>query len=355
MFKSVLGSRRDFLRQTGALVIGGAFLTVFSPACSKFRDISTVKRKFDSMGTYVEFTILEKDKEKALGAIDAAMGIIRKIHYLMSVHDSLSEISEVNRKAGSENLKVDQEFIEVVQRSLDFSKETKGLFDITVLPLLQLWGFMNRGTPHHIPDEKSIEHILEGIGYDKVEVNPGEGTIGLTSSRASIDVGGIGKGYAVDRAVSILKEKGIRRAIVNAGGEMYLLGAPEGEAGWLIGIQEPMRNDKVVATLRLKDMAVATSGNYETFVEIDGHRYGHIFDPRMGMPSEQALSSTIIAGTCTEADALATSIFVMGAKKGVAFIEARPETECVAITSSAQNSKQYEYTCSCGLKDVCML
>lgn len=347
-------NRRDFLRRTGTLVVGGSLLTVFPPACSTWRDSPLVKRKFMAMGSFVEFTVIEKNKKLALDAIDSAMAVFRQVDNLMSIYKSESEISDVNRKAGIEDVKVAGEFMEVVQKSLEFSIESKGVFDITVLPLIDLWGFRDKKNLH-VPDKKLIEYALEGVGYTKVKPNPSAGTIGLTSKNTSIDVGGIGVGYTVDKAISVMKEKGIQRVIINAGGDIYVMGTPEGENGWLIGIQDPLRNNKIVASIRLKDCAIATSGNYEDYVELDGHRFGHIFNPKEGAPSESILSSTIVAKTCIEADALSTTTFVMGSKEGVAFTDARLNTECVLITSSMQSGKQYEYACSSGLKDFNIL
>ncbi len=325
--------RRDFLYRSGTLLAGGSLLTVFAPACSGIGSSPMVKRSFIAMGSYIDFTVIEKDQEKAAKAIDAAMEAVYRIHNLMSTHESASQITEVNRKAGSEKVKVHGDFLNVVQNSLAFSRETNGKFDITVQPLLELWGFSQKAVS--LPDDKRIRKVLESVGYNNIEVDPAEGTIGLKKRHTSLDVGGIGQGYAVDRAVEILKAHGIENALVNASGDIYLLGAPRGESGWLIGIQDPLNTEKVVATVRLSNMAIATSGSYENFVNIDGHRYGHILDPVTGRPSEQLLSTTVVAKTTTEADALSTTTFVMGKEEGISFVENRQDTECALIAYGA--------------------
>ena len=349
MVKPDIIGRRDFLRQGSAILAGGSLLTVLYPACGRMESLPLVKRSFMSMGTFVEFTIVEKNEQIAIDAIEAAKSVIQGVHDLMSTHESSSQISDVNRKAGIEAVKADREFVEVVKNSINLSRETNGVFDISVLPLLELWGF--RAQSLRIPDDKIIQKTLDAVGYEKIQLDESEGTIGLSNRYSSIDVGGIAKGYAVDKAIEVLRAKGIKNAIINAGGDIYLMGAPEGENGWLVGIQDPLQSDKVIATVRLRDKAIATSGNYENFVQIEDHRYGHILDPKMGRPSEKLYSATVISSTVTEADALSTTTFVMGAKEGVAFIENRAGTECALLASSQLDKSGMEFKNSNGLKD----
>lgn len=353
MVKPDMIGRRDFLRQGSAILAGGSLLTVFYPACGRIGNLPLVKRSFMSMGTFIEFTVLEKNKEFAADAIEAAMSVMYNVHDLMSTHESSSQISDVNRKAGIEAVKADHKFVEVVKNSIRLSRETNGVFDITVLPLLELWGFREKAI--RIPDDKTIQKTLDAVGYEKVQLDESEGTIGLSNRFSSIDVGGIAKGYAVDKAVDVLREKGIKNAIINAGGDIYLMGAPEGESGWLVGIQDPMQSEKVLATVRLKDKAIATSGNYESFVQIEDHRYGHILDPKMGRPSEKLYSATVISSSVTEADALSTTAFVMGEKEGIAFVENRADTECTLLASSEHGKNGMEFKNSNGLNNLHIL
>ena len=226
-------------------------------------------------------------------------------------------------------VEVSPESYAVIKESVRWSVKTDGAFDITVGPLLKLWGFtMKEG---RIPDEEEIAEILPSVGYGKIALGEEGITIGLKAEGMAVDLGGVAKGYIVDRAVEVLKREGIASARVDAGGDLYLLGSPPMKRFWRIGIQHPRRED-ILAILKVKDGAVVTSGDYRNFFTIGGKRYCHIIDPRSGYPPEGVLSVTVLAERTADADALATAIFVLGAERGIELAEGLQGFEALIVS-----------------------
>lgn len=183
-----------------------------------------------------------------------------------------------------------------------------------------------------MPDEKEISRAVAGVGYSKVDLDISNCKVAFASPEVEIDLGGIGKGYALDRAAEALKIGGVSKAVINAGGNLYVLGSvPEDHA--LVGVKHP-RKDGLLAAMRLKDMAVATSGDYEKFFVVGGKRYSHIMDPRTGRPVTGTISATVVSKRATEADALSTAVFVLGPKKGLELVERLPGVECLIVCES---------------------
>jgi thiamine biosynthesis lipoprotein len=186
---------------------------------------------------------------------------------------------------------------------------------------VKLWGFQG-GTPS-LPSEEEIAGARALVGSEKIIWGEHSPRIGLPPGM-ELDLAGIAKGYAVDRCAMILRSYGVTSALVNLGGNMYAIGAPPGKESWTIGIRDPVATDAVIGSFSLRDAAVATSGNYENFVEIDGKRYGHIIDPRTGYPVDHVLSVTVVASTALEADALSTGFFVLGPDKAAEALDGLP-------------------------------
>ncbi|MCM8781167.1 MAG: FAD:protein FMN transferase [Candidatus Omnitrophica bacterium] len=267
------------------------------------------------MGTYVEVVSPEKR------AIPIAFEEIKKIENLLSKYKEDSEIARLN-KYGS--LKVSPQTLDVLKIAKNFWLVTDGAFDITVGPLVKLWGFMDR--KYHLPEQDEISKALDFVGMDKISINEKENMVKLKNLGMQIDLGGIAKGYAVDSAVKRLRENGIKSCLINAGGDIYCLGDNFGSP-WRVAIQHPDR-EGFLDYLYLKDRAVATSGNYEQYFIKADKRYTHIFNPKTGYPVDLDISSvTVIASDCTTADALATAIFVLGKDKGRKLLEKFPDVE----------------------------
>lgn len=303
-------SRRKALR-AGLLIFAGSPFLVELARNHRNRLQEVYRRTFEFFGTRVHVVIQGSPRKLAELATREAAAEAERIHHLMSTHDPQSPLSHVNQAAGRTPLAVDWRIREVVARSLTFSHRSDGLFDVTTLPLLKAWGFRNYRFDEPV-DEKRVRRALEVVGYRQIELD--DTHLGLKRSGAAIDLGGIAKGFAVDRMIEILQARGITRALVEAGGDLYALGSPIGSDDWTVGIQT--RHDAgVCAMLQLHDQAVATSGISESHLIRNGREIGHLMDPISGEPAHRYASTTVVASTVLEADALSTTLFVAGDRK----------------------------------------
>jgi thiamine biosynthesis lipoprotein len=269
------------------------------------------------MGTKAWVTIAGMNDRDAERAVEAAFREMYRIESVMSTWKSTSELSRLDASAGDAPIRVSRELLSLIDSSLAFSRATDGAFDVTVRPLVLLWGF--QGGEATLPSADDVVRTLARVGYARVSIDSAASTVTLPAGM-QIDLAGIAKGYAVDRSVAVLRGFGVRDALVNIGGNIAALGAPPGERAWTIGIRDPKGGLGTVGSLLLTDEAVATSGNYENFVEIEGRRYGHIIDPRTGMPVSRELSVTVVAPTALASDALSTGLFVLGPVDGAAAV-----------------------------------
>lgn len=286
------------------------------------------------MGTLVQIrTVNESMTEKELNsAIDKAFEVMEEIDRLMSNYKEDSEVSRVNRLKGNERMRLAPQTFDVIQRSKEFGKLTSGAFDITVEPLLELWGFYSGGVAR-LPDDDEIKKALGLVGYDKIVLDKEKETIGFTKEGVRIDLGGIAKGYAVDKVIGVLGGFGIKRALVEAGGDIFVRGSGTNFSGWQIGVQHPRKEGEYLTILELEDKAVSTSGDYERYFIINNKRYSHIIDPRTGLPKSNVPASvTVIARDSTTADAIATAIFVIGPENGIKLIESMTGVEGMIVS-----------------------
>ena len=240
---------------------------------------------------------------------------INELDDMLSTGKETSEVSRLNR---SGEAVLSPTVANLVKRSLDIYKKTDGLFDITIYPLMELWGFPTKN--YRVPSEKEIEEKLKLVGSDKIDFNEETRKISFKNKGMEIDFGGIGKGYITDELVKILTDEKVESAIINLGGNVFgFRKKPDGSL-WNIAIRDPNEPDKYMATIRLEDSAVITSGGYERYFEENGIIYHHILDPRTGKPSESGLKSvSIISKDGTLADALSTSLFIMGEEKAIGY------------------------------------
>jgi len=233
----------------------------------------------------------------------------------MSVHRSDSEIAQVNAGAQGSPAAISPELFHVLVAADEIARLSEGAFDVTIRPLADLWGFIWK--EYRLPTEAELKAVLPQVNYRSVTLNRTERTVQLLKPGVSLDLGGIGKGYAVDRAIEALVELGITNAMVKAGGDLRVIGSPPGQTHWEVQLEDPAKQGRRV-TIPLRDAALSTSGNYENYFEVDGKRYSHILDPRTGLPVAGIASCTVIAPTCMESDAWATACFVMGVEKSLA-------------------------------------
>jgi thiamine biosynthesis lipoprotein len=260
------------------------------------------------------------------GVVGAALDEIDRVDRLMSHYRRESPLSRLNREAAGGPVLVDPELFDFVAECLRWSRESEGAFDITVGPLMKAWGFF-RGEGR-VPDQRELAAVLAAVGYRHVVLDREARTIAFDHPGVELDLGGIGKGYAVDRAVDLLRRHGIPAALVNLGGSsIYGLGAPPGRPAWEVGIQDPRRPGRVAVSVRLRNRALSVSGGYERFFEADGVTYSHVMDPRRGRPAEGVLSVAVLTDTATAGDALDNVFLVQGLERTEASPRRHPSTE----------------------------
>ena len=288
------------------------------------------------MGTEVTVMIWEQQSQnKGKQGIDAAFDEIARIDSVFSNYKPESPISQINRAAGKNAVKIDAEVMAMLQKAKEYAAESGGVFDITYASAGKLYDW--KAKTHVIPDEATVKAAMARVGIEKLVLDSEAMTARLAEEGDRIDVGGYIKGYAVDRAAMKLRELGFSDFIVNAGGDMYVAGH-KGKKSWKIGIRDPRgARDDLLATLSVKDKAVVTSGDYERFFMKDGVRYHHIIDTRTGRPAMASRSVTVIADSCMNADYLSTTVFILGAQAGIELIEKKyPGAEAMVIDSDGK-------------------
>ena len=263
------------------------------------------------LGTWMRIVARHPDREHATRAVERAFAAVREVDAQMSVHRADSVLSRLNRAAGLGPVRVPPALLEVVEQACACARRSGGLYDPTVLPLMTLYGFYGseRST---LPTTAEVDRALDAVAFEDVQVDRGAGTIALARRGMGLDLGSIGKGWAVDRAVAALRAEGVTSGLVDAGGNVYGLGVPEdGTDGWSVALFHP-RTGRAERVFTLKDAAVATSANHERFRTIAGHRLGHILDAKRGTPSDGHVSVSVLARTGVESDQMSTAAFLLG-------------------------------------------
>ena len=283
------------------------------------------------MGTEVSVYVWHDDLETAQEAVAAVFAEVARIDKLMSTYIEDSEMSRINREASSGPVDVGDELFTLILRALDISLLTRGAFDITYDSVGQHYDFREGRRP----DEDTILEELPRLNYRLVEINRDNSTIRFMQEGVRINLGGIAKGYTVERGVDVLRQYGVAHARVTAGGDSRLLGDRRGQP-WMVGVQNPRDNDQVAVTLPLENEAISTSGDYERIFEEDGERYHHIIEPSTGQPAGEVRSTTIIGPDAVLTDALSTSVFVMGVDQGLRLIATLPDYEGIVIDAEGQ-------------------
>lgn len=287
------------------------------------------KRTLKLMGSRFDITVVAKDPVEANKHINLAINEITRIEQLISSWDPKSQTSEINRNAGIKPVKVDSELFDLIQRGIGISKLTDGAFDISYASMDKIWKF--DGSMTEMPSTDSIKASVSKVGYRNIVLDNENNTVFLKLKGMKIGFGAIGKGYAADKAKNLLISKGVVAGIINASGDMNTWGKQPDGSEWKVAITNPMDKNKVFALLPINNGAVVTSGNYEKYVTFNDVRYTHIIDPRTGYPATGIISVTVFAPKAELADALATSVFVMGIEVGLNRIEQLPQVECIII------------------------
>ncbi|MRI02079.1 FAD:protein FMN transferase [Kriegella sp. EG-1] len=289
------------------------------------------------MGSRFEITVVSTNEELGYINIEEAIAEITRIEKLISAWDPNSETSLINKNAGIKPVKVSTELINLIERAKQVSNITDGAFDISYSSLDKVWKF--DGSMEDLPTPEEIEKSISKIGYEKIILDKKAQTVFLKEKGMKISFGAMGKGYAADKAKSLLISKQVIAGLINAGGDLTTWGTKASGEKWLIGIANPLNKDRIFSWLPIVESSVATSGNYEKYVTFKGKRYSHIIDPRTGYPTSGINSVSIFAKDAELCDALATAVYIMGVDTGLSLINQLAETEVIIVD---ENNKMFK-------------
>lgn len=278
------------------------------------------------MGTAISVELWHADADQGRALIRRVMDEMHRIDDLMSTYKPDSELSRVNARAAAQPVTVSNELLTLIERALEFSEITHGAFDITYASAGQYYDY-RKGRK---PDSKQLAEVLPAINYHNVRLNPEHSTVLFLQPGVRIDLGGIAKGHAVDRSITMLLAAGVSNALISAGGDTRVIGS-HWDHPWKIGIRDPRDGDGIVSMIPLEDAAISTSGDYERFFEENGVRYHHILNPGTGDSPREVHSTSIIGSNATDTDALSTSVFVMGVDNGLKLVNSLPDIEAIII------------------------
>jgi FAD:protein FMN transferase len=270
-----------------------------------------VEANIDAMGSTYSVVVYGSDEARLRAGVEDASEEARRLDQLLSNYIPASEWSQVNQEASSKPVRISTELFQLLAACVEYSRESDGAFDITVGPLMKVWGFY-KGSGH-LPHRAEVRGAMAHVGYQNILLDAKNNTVRFAKEGVEMDPGGIGKGYAVDKMVEVLKQDGITSALVSASGSsIYAIGAPPNEAGWKIKIRDPKDASKTVAEVMLRDNSLSTSGNYEKFFFAEGKMYSHIMDPRTGYPSEGMLAVSVVSPKTIDSEAWCKPYYIRG-------------------------------------------
>ena len=274
-------------------------------------ELLRVEGSADAMGTGFSIIAYGEDRGRLESIVSEGLEEARRLDEMLSNYKPDSEWSLVNREAANGPVHITAELFQLLTACVEYSKESEGAFDISVGPLMKVWGFY-KGTGH-LPHRAEVWGAMNLVGYQNIILDSAHQTVRFAKKGVELDPGGIGKGYAVDRIAQILKDNGVQRALISGGGSsIYAIGAPPNEKGWKIDIKNPRKTSESVETVYLKDESMSTSGNYEKFFYAEGKMYSHIMDPRTGYPAQGMLSTSVIAPRTLDSEAWTKPYYILG-------------------------------------------
>ncbi len=306
-------------------------LLIFLAVTSVFSQ-HNYKRTLKLMGSRFDITVVANSEQEGNKYIDIAVAEIQRIEKIISSWDKNSETSQINQYAGIKPVVVSQELYNLIDRAIKISQLTHGAFDISYASMDRIWKF--DGSMKQMPTAEAIKKSVEKVGYKNIILTPEDTSVFLRLKGMRIGFGAIGKGYAADKAKKLLQEQGVVGGIINASGDLNAWGTQANGKNWMVAITNPLNKKKAFSWLPVINSAVVTSGNYEKYVEFNGKRYTHIIDPRTGYPVSGLSSVTIFTKSAELADALATSVFVMGVETGLDFINQLKDIDCIIVDSN---------------------
>lgn len=284
------------------------------------------------MDTVIEITAYGPQAE---ASVKAAFAEFKHLHDLTNNFDENSQVSQINQQAGKNKVPADPKLFEIIKLSNELSEKLDSVFDITVGPLTELWGIGRKG--EFVPTQEEVNRVLPLVNYKLIQLDEANQSVFLSKEGMKLDLGGIAKGYAVDKAIEILKNKGIESALINAGGDVRVIGKKPDGAPWRIGVQHPRNNEGMIGALSLSQWDnMETSGDYQRFFMKDGERYSHILDPRTGRQPRSITSVTIVGGSSGDDDVLSTVLFIVGPERGMELLKQFPGTEAIFMTNEGK-------------------
>jgi thiamine biosynthesis lipoprotein len=293
------------------------------------------------MGTLFTITLYAPDETKAREASEAAFAKIAALEGLMTDYDPGSELMQLCQKPAGQPVRVSDDLFEVLQKGQRLAELTEGAFDVTIGPVVRLWRRARR--TETLPSPELLAKARAAVGYRKLRLDPVARTATLTVPNMQLDLGGIAKGYAADKALAVLKQHGLARALVAASGDIAIGDPPPGQRGWRIGVGALESDPAGLAkNLRLRNTAVSTSGDTEQFVEVEGRRYSHVVDPRTGLGLTERLQVTVIARHTTDTDSFATAVSILGVQRGLALVEAQPGMAALILRKDGDRTEVFE-------------
>ena len=309
---------------------------LFTQECFRAQDI-VVSRGVVLMGSQFNITVVDKDSISAHQNITEVINEIDRIENLISEWRPHTQISQVNQNAGIKPVKVDSEVFDLTKRAIQYSRLSDGAFDVSIVAMDKIWKFDD--SMQSLPSDEELQISIRNVGFNNIVLDSIQSTIFLSKKGMKIGFGSIGKGYAADRGRTVLMNKKIKGGIIDASGDIATWGTPVQEEFWKIGVKNPFKRNKLVSVLKLNNSAVATSGSYEKYAEINGNRYSHIINPKTGMPATGLTSVSVIGSSTEFANFLSTSIMVLGYKKGKLLMRKFPEYRSIVITDKGRIKK----------------
>ena len=302
------------LRGIAIVALSIIFLSALIGLRSCCDNSAVIEKECLLMGTIVQIKAaagINGGAKKADEAVDRAFAEMSRVEGVFSVYNAASEVSKINRLKKGEEAKISTEAFNLINKAIEYGGRTSGVFDITVKPLIDVWA--RAKADGKLPSESDIKGAMEKVGSGAVVLDKFRSTILFAKDGMMLDLGGVAKGYAVDRAIKVLKENGVKSAIVHAGGDMYCLGLRSGNSPWKVGIQHPRNAREIIYELEVRDKSVDTSGDYERYFMIGEKRYSHIIDPRTGTPiGDDIVSVTVIADDPAVGDIYSTALCILG-------------------------------------------
>jgi len=283
------------------------------------------------MGTYVTVTVYGRDETKLASSVNKSFAEMKRVADVLSHYSKTNSVHRLNNAGANKPVTLEPELSEVLKKSLHYSNISGGAFDVTVKPLLDLWSQV--ADTGKMPEDVEVAEAKERVGYNKLVLDEASQTAAFTQDGMAVTLGGIAKGYVADKGIKALKGDGIQHALINAGGDMRAFGGKPGGEPWRIALKNPRNESDHITVIKLADGAVATSGDYERYYT-PNKKVHHIVDPRTGYSATGLISVTITAPQAVDADALATTVFVLGPTEGLKLVEQTPDVEALVITEN---------------------